>query len=403
MAGSLPALAPRRKALPLASVRPMPYDPRAVNFDFSADQKSLREQARKFLAEHASSTRVRRILDGAAPHDAELWRGMGEMGWMGTAIPEQYGGAGFGHLELCVIAEELGRSLAPAPFSSTIYLAAEALLLAGSDAQKKRWLPRIAQGSAIGCLALAEGPQAPTARNLATRADGARLTGAKTPVADGDVAHFAIVAARADQDRVGLFLVDLAGSGVTRTAVTTVDPTRSHARLAFDATPAEPLSAPDQGWPLVERLLDRAAVLVAFEQIGGAQAALEMAREYALGRFAFGRQIASFQAIKHKLADMYVGVELARSNAYYGAWALSKDAPELPVAAAAARVAACEAYYQAAKENIQIHGGMGFTWEFDCHLHYRRAKLTGLMLGSARRWKDLLVARLEAGAAQAGR
>ena len=146
----------------------------------------------------------------------------------------------------------------------------------------------------------------------------------------------------------------------------------------------------------MERLLDRAAVLVAFEQIGGAQAALEMAREYALGRFAFGRQIASFQAIKHKLADMYVGVELARSNAYYGAWALTKDAPELPVAAAAARVAASEAYYQAAKENIQIHGGMGFTWEFDCHLHYRRAKLTGLMLGSARRWKDLLVSRLEA-------
>jgi alkylation response protein AidB-like acyl-CoA dehydrogenase len=377
----------------------MPYDPRAVNFDFSADQKSLREQARKFLADHASSTRVRRILDGAAPYDAELWRGMGEMGWMGTAIPEPYGGAGFGHLELCVIAEELGRSLAPAPFSSTIYLAAETLLLAGSDAQKKRWLPRIAQGQAIGCFALAEGPQAPAAANLVTRADGARLTGSKTPVADGDVADFAIVAARTGDGRVGLFLVELAGAGVARTPVTTVDPTRSHARVTFESTPAEPLGAPGEGWRLVERLLDRAAVLVAFEQIGGAQAALDMAREYALGRFAFGRQIASFQAIKHKLADMYVGLELARSSAYYGAWALSKDAPELPVAAAAARVAACEAYYQAAKENIQIHGGMGFTWEFDCHLHYRRAKLTGLMLGSARRWKDLLVARLEAGAA----
>ena len=370
-----------------------------MNFDFSADQKSLREQARKFLAEHASSTRVRRILEGAAPYDAELWRGMGEMGWMGTAIPEPHGGAGFGHLELCMIAEELGRSLAPAPFSSTIYLAAEALLLAGSEAQKKRWLPRIAQGDAIGCFALAEGPHAPTAANLATRADGSRLTGVKMPVADGDVADLAVVAATAKDGRVGLFLVDLAGGGVTRTAVTTVDPTRSHARLVFDSASAEPLGAPGEGWRLVERLMDRAAVLVAFEQLGGAQASLEMAREYALGRFAFGRQIASFQAIKHKLADMYVAVELARSNAYYGAWALAKDAPELPVAAAAARVAACEAYYQAAKENIQIHGGMGFTWEFDCHLHYRRAKLTGLMLGSARRWKDLLVARLEAGAA----
>jgi alkylation response protein AidB-like acyl-CoA dehydrogenase len=370
-----------------------------MNFDFSPDQKSLRDQARKFLAEHASSTRVRRILEGAAPYDAELWRGMGEMGWMGTAIPEAHGGAGFGHLELCVIAEELGRSLAPTPFASTIYLAAEALLLAGSDAQKKRWLPRIAQGEAIGCLALAEGPQVATPANLATRAEGARLTGAKVPVTDGDVADFAVVLAAQADGRAGLFLVDLKGPGVTRASVATVDPTRSHARIALDGAPGEPLGAPGQGWPLVERLLDRAAVLVAFEQLGGAQAALEMAREYAVGRFAFGRQIASFQAIKHKLADMYVGVELARSNAYYGAWALAKDAPELPVAAAAARVAASEAYYQAAKENIQVHGGMGFTWEFDCHLHYRRAKLTGLMLGSARRWKDLLVSRLEAGAA----
>ena len=383
---------------PLVCLPRMPYDP-AVNFDFSADQKALREQARKFLGEHASSTRVRRILEGAAPYDAELWRGMGEMGWMGTAIPEPLGGAGFGHLELCVIAEELGRSLAPTPFASTIYLAAEALLLAGSDAQRKRWLPRIAQGDAIGCLALAEGPQVATPANLATRADAGRLTGVKVPVADGDVADFAIVLASEGAGRASLFLVDLKGPGVTRAAVATVDPTRSHARMALDGAPGELLGAAGQGWPLAERLLDRAAVLVAFEQIGGAQASLEMAREYALGRFAFGRQIASFQAIKHKLADMYVGVELARSNAYYGAWALTKDAPELPVAAAAARVAASEAYYQAAKENIQIHGGMGFTWEFDCHLHYRRAKLTGLMLGSARRWKDLLVARLEAGAA----
>ena len=377
----------------------MPYDPCAVNFDFSPDQRSLRDQARKFLAEQASSARVRRILEGVAPYDADLWRGMGEMGWIGTAIPEAHGGAGFGYLELCVIAEELGRSLAPTPFSSTIYLAAEALLLAGSEAQKKHWLPRIAQGNAIGCFALAEGAHAATAANLTTRAEGGRVSGTKLPVMDGDVADFAVLAAAEPGGRTGLFLVDLKGAGVTRTPLTTVDPTRSHARVVFDGAAAEPLGAPAAGWPLVERLLDRAAVLVAFEQLGGAQAALDMAREYAIGRFAFGRQIASFQAIKHKLADMYVAVELARSNAYYGAWALSKDAPELPVAAATARVAATEAYYQAAKENIQVHGGMGFTWEFDCHLHYRRAKLTGLMLGSARRWKDLLVARLEAGAA----
>jgi acyl-CoA dehydrogenase len=378
----------------------MPYHPHAVNFDFSTDQKTLREQARKFLAEQASPTRVRRILEGAAPYDADLWRGMGEMGWMGTTIPETHGGAGFGPLELCVIAEELGRSLAPTPFSSTIYLGAEALLLAGSAAQQKRWLPRIAQGDAIGCFALSEGPHVATPGNLATRVEDGRLSGVKVPVADGDVAGFAVVvAAEGDGQHASLFLVDLADPGVTRAAITTVDPTRSHARLLLDRASAEPLGPRGQGWPLVERLLDRAAVLLAFEQLGGAQAALEMARAYALGRFAFGRQIASFQAIKHKLADMYVGVELARSNAYYGAWALAKDAPELPAAAAAARVAASEAYYQAAKENIQVHGGMGFTWEFDCHLHYRRAKLTALMLGSVRRWKHLLVARLEAGAA----
>ena len=309
MSVSSPASIARRRVR-LASSPRIPYDPPAVNFDFSPDQRSLREQARKFLAEHASSTCVRRILEGAAPYDAELWRGMAEMGWMGTAIPETHGGAGFGYLELCVLAEELGRSLAPTPFSSTIYLASEALLLAGSPAQQKRWLPRIAQGQAIGCFALAEGPQVATPGNITTRVDGGRVSGTKIPVTDGDVADFAIVVAgEADVGRAGLFLVDLTGPGVTRTSITTVDPTRSHARLTFDGAAADPFGAPGTGWPLVERLLDRAAVLVAFEQLGGAQAALDMARAYALGRFAFGRQIASFQAIKHKLADMYVAVE----------------------------------------------------------------------------------------------
>ena len=367
-----------------------------MNFDFSPDQKALRDQARKFLAEHASSVRVRRILDTDEPYDRELWRGVAEMGWTGTVIPETYGGAGFGHLELCVIAEELGRSVAPIPFSSTVYLAAEALMLAGSEAQKRRWLPRIASGEAIGCLAMSEGAGTPAPRAMKTRTAAGTLTGAKAPVADGDVADFAIVAARADgASDLSLFLVDLAGPGVGRATLTTVDPTRSHARLTFDGTPAEPLGAAGTGAALLERVLDRTAVLVAFEQVGGGQAALDMAREYAMGRFAFGRPIASFQAIKHKLVDMYVGVELARSNAYYAAWALSTDAAELPVAAATARVSATEAYFHAAKENIQTHGGMGFTWEFDCHLHYRRAKLTGLGLGSARRWKELLITRLE--------
>jgi alkylation response protein AidB-like acyl-CoA dehydrogenase len=368
-----------------------------MNFDFSDDQKVLRDQARKFLGQQASPTRVRRILDTDAPYDVELWRGMAEMAWPGTAIPEAYGGAGFGYLELCVIAEELGRSLAPTPFSSSVYLATEALLLAGSDDQKRRWLPKLAMGEAIGCFALAEGPKT-SASPMATVARGGRLGGVKLPVADGDVADFAVVVARGSESEPdgSLFLVDLGGPGVTRTRVATVDPTRSHARLAFDAAPGEPLGKAGQGASLLDRLFDRAAVLFAFEQVGGAQAALDMAREYALGRFAFGRPIASFQAIKHKLVDMYVALELARSNAYYGAWALSSGAPDLPVAAAAARVSATEAFWLAAKENIQTHGGMGFTWEFDCHLYYRRAKLLALTLGSVRRWKHDLIARLEA-------
>jgi alkylation response protein AidB-like acyl-CoA dehydrogenase len=381
-----------------------------MNFDFSDDQKVLRDQARKFLSEHAAPVRVRRILESAEPYDGPLWRGMVELAWPGTTIPEAYGGAGFGHLELCVIAEELGRSLAPTPFSSSVYLATEALLRAGSDEQKQRWLPKLAMGEAIGCFALAEGAGAPTPGAIGARVRNGRLTGTKVPVPDGDVADVAIVVARSDdeatgsndgrtRDGLGLYVVDLGDRGVTRAPVTTIDPTRSHARLTFADAPVVPLGPAATGWRAVERLLDRAAVLVAFEQVGGAQAALDMAREYALGRFAFGRPIASFQAIKHKLVDMYVAIELARSNAYYGAWALSTDAPELPVAAAAARVSATDAYWLAAKENIHTHGGMGFTWEFDCHLYYRRAKLLALTLGSARRWKDLLIERLAATAA----
>ncbi len=366
-----------------------------MNFDFSEEQLVLRDQARKFLSERAAPSRVRRVLETDAPYDTDLWRGMVEMAWPGTAIPERFGGAGYGYLELCVIAEELGRSLAPTPFSSSVYLATEAILLAGSAAQQTRWLPALASGRVIGCFALAEGPYPPRPETLQTRLADGRVNGVKVPVADGDVADVAVVVVRgAMAGEVSLVLVDLRAPGVTRTPVATLDPTRSHASLVFTNAAAEPLG---EGWPLVARLLDRAAVLFAFEQVGGAQAALDMAREYALGRFAFGRPIASFQAIKHKLVDIYVALELARSNAYYGAWALSVDAAgELPVAAAAARISASEAFFLAAKENIQTHGGMGFTWEFDCHMYYRRAKLLALSLGSSRYWKNLLVTRLTA-------
>jgi acyl-CoA dehydrogenase len=368
-----------------------------MNFEFSDEQKQLRDQARRFLGDKCPPAAVRVILEGAEPFDGALWKGLADMGFLGIAIPEQYGGLGLGYLELCVVAEELGRALAPVPFSSSV-LAAECLLLAGSDAQKSAWLPKLASGEAIGTLALAEGVGVVTPRTIQLGAAGGKLTGTKIAVPDGDVADLVIVAARtspgSDPGGISLFLVDLAGSAVERTPHETIDPTRSQAALTFKAAPAERLGAAGEGWEIVQRVLDRAAVLEAFEQIGGADRALEMARDYALDRMAFGRPIGSFQAIKHMLADMYVSATLARSNAYYGAWALSADAAELPEAAATARVSATQAFQHCAKNNIQVHGGMGFTWAFDCHLFYRRSNLLALNLGSLSQWQDALIQRL---------
>jgi acyl-CoA dehydrogenase len=366
-----------------------------MNFDFSDDLKLLRDQARKFLKEHSSPKAVRRVLDGEAAYDAALWRGVAEMGWTGAAVPEEYGGVGLGYEGLCVLAEELGHALAPIPFASSVYLATEAILAAGTEAQKHEYLPGLVSGERIGTLALAEGPGNPNPTRIKASVSGGKLSGTKLPIADGGIAHFAVVAARAESGRIGLFLVDLTGPGVSRETLKTVDPTRDHAKLSFDGAPAELLGNGGDGWDTIERVLDRAAILIAFEQIGGAEACLAMARDYALERYAFGRPIGSFQAIKHKLADVYVATELARSNAYYGAWALASDAPELPLAAAAARVAATEAFHLASKENIQTHGGMGFTWAFDCHLYYRRSKQLALTIGSAPYWKDRLVGELE--------
>ncbi|EKS33451.1 acyl-CoA dehydrogenase family protein [Afipia clevelandensis] len=369
-----------------------------MNFEFSEDQKQLRDQARRYLAEHSPPKAVRAVLEGKAPYDKALWKGLAEMGFLGVAIPEEFGGAGAGHLELCVIAEEIGRSLAPVPFSSTIYLAAEALMLAGSDAQKAKWLPKIASGEAIGTLALFEGVGNPSHKAIKVSAAQGAISGTKMPVADGAIADFAVVAARTGstgrEADIGLFIVDLNGEGVTRKALSNLDQAHGQAGITFDRAKAEPLGAVGEGWSILTRVLDRAAVLTAFEQVGGADRALEMGRDYALDRIAFGRPIGSFQAVKHILADMYVSATLARSNCYYGAWALSTDAAELPEAAATARISATQAFQHCAKNNIQVHGGMGFTWEFDCHLYYRRANVLALTLGSATYWENQLIDRL---------
>ena len=364
-----------------------------MNLDFSPDQLRLKDEVRKVLADLSSPARIREVLESGLPLDRRLWATLGELGLLAAAIPEAYGGTGAGYLELCVIAEELGRALAPVPFASSIGLGAELILAAGTESQKTLYLPSLASGKSIACLAMAEGPGKLGPAAVATVAEEGVLSGSKWPVLDGACADIAIVAARTGTGTgIALFIVRLDAPGVVRAPLASLDPTRGQARIDLRGVHAELLCA--DGWPLLQLALDRAAVLAAFEQIGGAERALEMARDYALERHAFGRPIGSFQAIKHKLADMYVSLVLARSNCYYGAWAMAHGAVELPEAAAAARVSATQAFRQCAAENIQIHGGMGFTWEMDCHLYYRRAHLLGVSLGGLGQWQDRLIEQL---------
>jgi len=365
-----------------------------MDFDFSPEQKEIQHQARRLLAEQCDLRVVRRILDGAAPFDAALWQQIGELGWLGVAIPEAYGGLGLGGGSLCVIAEELGRALAPLPVASSIYLAAEAILQTGDEAQKRELLPALASGERIATLAVSEG----MANRTSTSFSGGRLSGAKMPVADGGAADFAVVSAN-DDGVMGVFIVDLHGPGVQRHALQSLDPTRPLARLVFDDAPAQPLGRSADTAAALRQVLDRAAVFIAFEQIGGADAALALSTEYARLRHAFGRPIGSFQAIKHKLADMYTRNQLARANACYAAWALDASPAALPLAAAAARVAASEAFEFAAKETIQTHGGIGATWEADMHLFYRHAKGLQLLLDGPATWRNRLVDALQARAA----
>lgn len=370
-----------------------------MHFDFSDEQKALRDSLRRNLEKNCPISSVRAIIDSAAGHDAALWRNLSQGGFLAAAIPEAFGGVGAGYLELCVVAEECGRALAPLPTVSSVYQATEFLLAAGSAAQKAAWLPKLASGEVIGTLALAERPGETTPSSIEARVVGGRLTAIKIPVADGMAADIALVLARDERNALSLFLARLSQAEVERTPVKTIDPSRKHARLVFNRAEVEPVGEPGQGWKLLETIRDRAAVLVAFEQIGGADRALTMARDYALQRFAFGRQIGSFQAIKHMLVDMYVSLELARSNCYFGAWALSANSESLPAAAARARLAATQAYQLCSTNNIQVHGGMGFTWEFDCHLYYRRSNYLALALGGPALWESRLIEQIRPAAA----
>ena len=361
-----------------------------MNFDFSDDQRALQDELRSFLGEQSPVSRSRKALETATA-DAALWRQLGELGWLGIAVPEAFGGSGLGPLELALASEEMGRVLAPVPFGSAICGAADLILSEGTEEQKARWLPAVADASAIGTLAMAERPGPLALSNPGATYEGARLSGAKIAVPDGQAATFAIVAARTDQGPRWV-LAPLEQAGVTRRPARSVDPSRTVCDLHFERAEAEILG--DAG--SLERALLRTAVYQSFEQIGGADAVFAMTREYMDVRQAFGKPISSYQALKHRAADIYTAIELARANAYYAAWALSAGSDELAEAACCARVSASQAFQLAATEAIQLHGGIGFTWESDCHLFYRRAKWLGGALGGLGEWRLRLVRALDA-------
>ena len=365
-----------------------------MNLDFSDDQKFLQQEARKFLEKEQALNRNRSVLETDNKFDEDLWEKIVELGWTGIRIPEDYGGLGLGHLELCVIAEELGRFLAPVPYSSSVYLFTEAIINYGTDEIKKDILPKLVSGEIVGTLGVTEELHAPTKDNInLVYADG-KINGKKIAVPDAGVATHAIVVAKSDKG-ISLQLVDLSTTGVTVEHQENIDESRGHFSISFNDVETKLLGDKVSGWELYETLINQAAVLFSYEQIGGSQASLDMAINYAKERYAFGRPIGSYQAIKHKLADMYIALTLAKSNCYYAAWALSTNAADLPSASATARVSATKAFQLCSKENIQTHGGNGFTWEYDCHMFYRRSKLLSLNIGSLSNWREKLVTSLE--------
>jgi alkylation response protein AidB-like acyl-CoA dehydrogenase len=371
---------------------------RAMNFAFSEEQEELRSSVRRFLEDKSPMTEVRRLMETAEGYDPAVWKQMGEqLGLQAIAIPEAYGGVGFGYVELTVIFEEMGGALLCAPYFATVALAANALLSSGDESAKKDFLPGIASGETIATLALTEdtGRWDLDGVTLAAAAKGGdwTLDGHKMFVIDGSTADLILVAGRTAKG-VSLFAVESGAAGLTRTALATMDQTRKQARIEFSGTPARLVGEDGGAGPALSRTLDLAAVALAAEQVGGAQRCLDMAVDYAKTRIQFGRPIGSFQAIKHKCADMLLEVESAKSAAYYAGWAAAEDSDELPVVASLAKSYCSEAYFHAAAENIQIHGGIGFTWEHDAHLYFKRAKSSELLLGDPSYHRELLAQRI---------
>ena len=375
-----------------------------MDFGFSEEQEMLRKSARDFLAAESPMTYVRRMMEDDRGFTDAQWKQMAELGWMGLILPEQYGGAGGDFVDMVVVLEEMGRAVLPGPFFATVVLGGVALLEGGSDGQKASFLPKIAAGDLRVTLAQLE----PNARwdaegiELQARKDGGgyRLAGTKLFVPDAHTADVIIVAGREPGSKgaegVTLFLVDAGASGVKATLLKTMDQTRKLCEVVLEdvRVPADRvLGQPGAGWKLLDRVVDRGKVGLCAEMCGGAQKVLEMSVEYAKVREQFGRPIGSFQAIQHKCANMLVEVESSKSATYYAAWAVANDVAEAPLAAAMAKAYTSDAYRHTAGEGIQIHGGIGFTWEHDMHIYFKRAKSSEVTFGDAT-WNREIVAQL---------
>ncbi|WP_406163611.1 acyl-CoA dehydrogenase family protein [Streptomyces canus] len=372
-----------------------------MDLTFSEEQNELRKVVRSFLAKHSDEAAVRRLAADPQGHDPVVWRRMaGELGLQGLAVPEEYGGSGFGYVDLGIVFEEAGRALLGGPYFATVALAAEALLRCADEQARHELLPGIASGETVATLALTEDVGRWDEQGIGLTAvrdeTGAwQLTGVKTYVPDGHLADLLLVAARAPSG-ISLLAVETAQTpGLTRTPLPTLDQTRKQARIEFRDTPARLLGPEGTAWPALARTLATAAVLLAAEQVGGAAATLDAAVEYAKIREQYGRPIGSFQGIKHKCADMLMEIESARSAAYGGLWALDAgDETEIAIAAALAQAFCSEAFTKVAADNIQVHGGIGFTWEHPAHLYLKRAKSSEVLLGTPSYHRELLAARL---------
>lgn len=364
--------------------------------DLAEERESLRQSLRTLLERSSPEAEVRRVMETDEGVDGKVWSQLsGQLGLTGLVIPEEYEGSGMGALELAVVFEELGRALFPGPFLSTVGVAVPLLLAAADDVVNKEWLPRIASGEATATVALTEQDSSWDLAGLTTTATqdagSWRLSGTKWYVLDGATADLVLVVAGTD-DGIKVFAVNGDTDGLTREPMVTLDRTRKMARLRFDGAVAAPLSGADAA--AVQHALRMAAIAVSAENVGGAQKCLELSSDYARERMQFGRPIGSFQAIKHKLANMLIEVEQARSAAYFASREAATGGADLQLAASLAKAYTSDAYFHAAADTIQVHGGIGFTWEHSAHLYFKRAKTNQLLLGSPSYHRGLVADRV---------